>query len=155
MIGKKNSRIIISREIGWWTSGGKTLKTRPRQPPSPPHTLVMDNLVAWIFIVVLHNFLQKHMGWNHLKYFNNSQDSDTDVLLHREMCRQARRSVCCHFDVVCLQGDSGVPSEWHSKVVLEENGMLIQNRISNHRTAGSVLILKTAMLSTFTWLVRF
>ena len=33
--------------------------------------------------------------------------------------------------------------------------MLIQNRISNHRTAGSVLILKTAVLSTFTWLVRF
>ena len=53
------------------------------------------------------------------------------------------------------RGGGGVPSEWHSKVVLEENGKLIQNRISNHRTAGSVLILKTAVLSTFTWLVRF
>ena len=60
-MGEENSRIIISREIGWWTSGGKNLKTMHRHPP-PPHTMVMGNLVAWVFIVALHSCLIKTHG---------------------------------------------------------------------------------------------
>lgn len=62
------------------------------------------------------------MGHNHMEYFYNSRDNDIDVLLYWYMCKQVLASMCRPLDVACVWQGSAVPSEWHSTVVLEENG---------------------------------